>query len=115
MKEAADLKTGLSMWNWQTNITDTTKSIYKEAAAASSKLSKELKQEAQKVDLNQIQDAEVKRKIKSFRSLSTGALSPTKLSQFLNVTSSMGDIFRYVHIVYIVKLVQITTGETTNI
>ena len=111
MKEAADLKTGLSMWNWQTNITDTTKSIYKEAAAASSKLSKELKQEAQKVDLNQIQDAEVKRKIKSFRSLSTGALSPAKLSQFLNVTSSMGDIFKYVHIVYIVKLVQFTTGE----
>ena len=100
MKEAADLKTGLSMWNWQTNITDTTKSIYKEAAAASSKLSKELKQEAQKVDLNQIQDAEVKRKMESIRNLDGPTLSATKSSQFYNIKDFMSTTYRYLHNMY---------------
>ena len=84
----------LARWNWQTNITDATSSIFQKEAEAASKLSKELGKEAQQFDLDQIQDAEIRRKIKSIRSLSTAALSATKLSQFLNVTSSMSDIYR---------------------
>ena len=84
----------LARWNWQTNITDATSSIFQKEAEAASKLSKELGKEAQQFDLDQIQDAEIRRKIKSIRSLGTAALSATKLSQFLNVTSSMSDIYR---------------------
>ena len=84
----------LARWNWQTNITDATSSIFQKEAEAASKLSKELGKEAQQFDLDQIQDAEIRRKIKSIRSLSTAALSATKLSQFLNVTSYMSDIYR---------------------
>ena len=84
----------LARWNWQTNITDATSSIFQKEAEAASKLSKELGKEAQQFDLEQIQDAEVRRKIKSIRSLGTAALSATKLSQFLNVTSYMSDIYR---------------------
>ena len=97
----------LARWNWQTNITDATSSIFQKEAEAASKLSKELGKEAQQFDLDQIQTAEVRRKIKSIRSLSTAALSATKLSQFLNVTSSMSDIYRYAN----ANLVQLTTAR----
>lgn len=97
MKRAAFQRSAFANWDKNTNITDVSKSVDKEAAEALSKLTKELGQEAQKFDLNQIQDADVKRKFESIRSLGSAALSGTKLSQFLSVTESMTNTYRYAH------------------
>ena len=95
MTNAAYTRVAVAQWQRDTNITDASRSITKEASEAYSKLKKELSQEAQKFDPNQIQDADVKRKMERIRSLGSAALSATKLSQFLNITDSMTNTYRY--------------------
>ena len=95
MTNAAYTRVAVAQWQRDTNITDASRSIAKEASEAYSKLKKELSQEAQKFDPNQIQDADVKRKMERIRSLGSAALSATKLSQFLNITDSMTNTYRY--------------------
>ena len=98
MKRAAFQRSAFANWDKITNINDVSKSVHKKAAEALSKLSKELGQEAQKFDLNQIQDADVKRKLDIIRSLGSAALSAAKLSQFLNITEYMTNTYRYAHL-----------------
>ena len=91
------IRSKAAKWDRDTNINDVTKANYNKAAVAGGKLDQELSQEAQKFDPNQIQDADVKRKMESIRSLGAAALSATKLSQFLNITESMTNTYRYSH------------------
>ena len=97
MTIAAYTRAAIALWQKDTNITEASRSISNEAYEAYSQQKKELSQEAQKFDLNQIQDADVKRKMESIRSLGAAALSATKLSQFLNITESMTNTYRYSH------------------
>ena len=97
MTNAAYTRVAVAQWQRDTNITDASRSITKEASEAYSKLKKELSQEAQKFDLNQIQDAEVKRKMESIRNLDGPTLSATKSSQFYNIKDFMSTTYRYVH------------------
>ena len=91
------IRSKAAKWDRDTNINDATKANYNKAAAAGGELKKELSQEAQKFDLNQIQDAEVKRKMESIRNLDGPTLSATKSSQFYNIKDFMSTTYRYVH------------------
>jgi len=91
------IRSKVAKWDRDTNINDVTKANYNKAAVAGGKLDQELSQEAQKFDLNQIQDAEVKRKMESIRNLDGPTLSATKSSQFYNIKDSMSTTYRYDH------------------
>ena len=50
----------IAEWNYETNITDANKKVYQEKSEAFGELTLEISTEAQKFDLNQIKDYDVK-------------------------------------------------------
>ena len=84
-------------WNYESNITDTTKVPYQKAQKAYSKLEKKLGKAAKKFDLEQIQDYDIKRKLKLMKNIGTSALPNSKLTQFVELTTAMGEIYRLIH------------------
>ena len=100
MLTGSRIRSTAAKWDRDTNINDVTKANYNKAAVAGGKLDQELSQEAQQFDLNQIQDAEVKRKMESIRNLDGPTLSATKSSQFYNIKDFMSTTYRYLHNMY---------------
>lgn len=84
-------------WNYESNIKDATKVPYQKAQKALSKLKKKLGKAAKKFDLDQIQDYDIKRKLKLMRNIGTSALPDSKLTQFVELTTAMGEIYRLIH------------------
>ena len=87
----------LALWNYESNITDATKVPSQKAREAYSKLEKKLGKEAKKFDLNQIEDYDIKRKLKLMKNIGTSALPNSKLTQFVELTTAMGEIYRLIH------------------
>ena len=84
-------------WNYESNITDATKGPYQKEQKAYSKLEKKLGKAAKKFDLDQIQDYDIKRKLKLMKNIGTSALPNSKLTQFVELTTVMGEIYRLIH------------------
>ena len=81
----------IAEWNYETNITDANKKVYQEKSEAFGELTLEISTEAQKFDLNQIKDYDVKRKLMS---LQEQHLPEKKLKKFNNIVTSMKEIYR---------------------
>lgn len=81
----------IAEWNYETNITDANKKVYQEKSEAFGELTLEISTEAQKFDLNQIKDYDVKRKLMS---LQEQQLPEKKLKEFNNIVTSMKEIYR---------------------
>ena len=81
----------IAEWNYETNITDANKKVYQEKSEAFGELTLEISTEAQKFDLNQIKDYDVKRKLMS---LQEQHLPEKKLKKFNNIITSMKEIYR---------------------
>ena len=81
----------IAEWNYETNITDANKKVYQEKSEAFGELTLEISKEAQKFDLNQIKDYDVKRKLMS---LQEQHLPEKKLKKFNNIVTSMKEIYR---------------------
>jgi len=80
-------------WDYATNINEETKKKKTKSSEEYSKLSKKLGKEAQSFDLNQIQDYDVKRKLNMLKNIGTAALPEDKLSEFLDLTTSMAEMY----------------------
>jgi len=80
-------------WDYATNINEETKKKKTKSSEDYSKLSKKLGKEAQSFDLNQIQDYDVKRKLNMLKNIGTAALPEDKLSEFLDLTTSMAEMY----------------------
>ena len=81
----------IAEWNYETNITDANKKVYQEKSEAFGELTLEISTEAQKFDINQIKDYDVKRKLMS---LQEQHLPEKKLKKFNNIVTSMKEIYR---------------------
>ena len=81
----------IAEWNYETNITDANKKVYQEKSEAFGELTLEISTEAQKFDVNQIKDYDVKRKLMS---LQEQHLPEKKLKKFNNIVTSMKEIYR---------------------
>ena len=81
----------IAEWNYETNITDANKKVYQEKSEAFGELTLEISTEAQKFDINQIKDYDVKRKLMS---LQEQQLPEKKLKEFNNIVTSMKEIYR---------------------
>ena len=98
--QAASLTSTFDAWNYESNITEETKLINQRSTEAFSKLTKQLGKEAQMFALDQIQDYDVRRKLKLMKNIGTAALPDNKLTQFINLTTSMSEIYRLIIIVF---------------
>ena len=92
--QAASVTSTFDAWNYESNITEETKIVNQRSTEAFSKLTKQLGKEAQMFALDQIQDYDVRRKLKLMKNIGTAALPDTKLKQFINLTTSMSEIYR---------------------
>ena len=81
----------IAEWNYETNITDANKKVYQEKSEAFGELTLEISTQAQKFDINQIKDYDVKRKLMS---LQEQQLPEKKLKEFNNIVTSMKEIYR---------------------
>ena len=81
----------IAEWNYETNITDANKKVYQEKSEAFGELTLEISTEAQKFDINQIKNYDVKRKLMS---LQEQQLPEKKLKEFNNIVTSMKEIYR---------------------
>ena len=81
----------IAEWNYETNITDANKKVYQEKSEAFGELTLKISTEAQKFDINQIKDYDVKRKLMS---LQEQQLPEKKLKEFNNIVTSMKEIYR---------------------
>ena len=81
----------IAEWNYETNITDANKKVYQEKSEAFGELTLEISTAAQKFDINQIKDYDVKRKLMS---LQEQQLPEKKLKEFNNIVTSMKEIYR---------------------
>ena len=98
--QAASVTSTFDAWNYESNITEETKLINQRSTEAFSKLTKQLGKEAQMFALDQIQDYDVRRKLKLMKNIGTAALPDNKLTQFINLTTSMSEIYRLIIIVF---------------
>ena len=94
--QAASVTSTFDAWNYESNITEETKLINQRSTEAFSKLTKQLGKEAQMFALDQIQDYDVRRKLKLMKNIGTAALPDKKLTQFINLTTSMSEIYRLI-------------------
>ena len=94
--QAASVTSTFDAWNYESNITEETKLINQRSTEAFSKLTKQLGKEAQMFALDQIQDYDVRRKLKLMKNIGTAALPDNKLTQFINLTTSMSEIYRLI-------------------
>ena len=92
--QAASVTSTFDAWNYESNITEETKIVNQRSTEAFSKLTKQLGKEAQMFALDQIQDYDVRRKLKLMKNIGTAALPDNKLTQFINLTTSMSEIYR---------------------
>ena len=81
----------IAEWNYETNITDANKKVYQEKSEAFGELTLKISTEAQKFDINQIKNYDVKRKLMS---LQEQQLPEKKLKEFNNIVTSMKEIYR---------------------
>ena len=98
--QAASVTSTFDAWNYESNITEETKLINQRSTEAFSKLTKQLGKEAQMFALDQIQDYDVRRKLKLMKNIGTAALPDNKLTQFINLTTSMSEIYRLIIFVF---------------
>ena len=80
-------------WNYESNITDATQKVSDRATEAASLLTKKLGKEAQKFDIAQIQNLDVKRKLKLMKNIGTAALPKQQLKEFIELTTNMGKAY----------------------
>ena len=98
--QAASVTSTFDAWNYESNITEETKIVNQRSTEAFSKLTKQLGKEAQMFALDQIQDYDVRRKLKLMKNIGTAALPDNKLTQFINLTTSMSEIYRLIIFVF---------------
>ena len=91
--QAITISSTFDEWDYATNINEETKKKKTQSSEEYSKLSKKLGKEAQSFDLNQIEDYDVKRKLNMLKNIGTAALPEDKLSEFLDLTTSMAEMY----------------------
>ena len=91
--QAITISSTFDEWDYATNINEETKKKKTKSSEEYSKLSKKLGKEAQSFDLNQIEDYDVKRKLNMLKNIGTAALPEDKLSEFLDLTTSMAEMY----------------------
>ena len=80
-------------WAFETNITDETEKIKKDANYKSEQLDKKYWKVAQAFDITKIKDQDVKRKIKFLKNIGTAALPENKLKEYISLTTNMSTIY----------------------
>ena len=99
--QAITISSTFDEWDYATNINEETKKRKTQSSEEYSKLSKKLGKEAQSFDLNQIQDYDVKRKLNMLKNIGTAALPEDKLSEFLDLTTSMAEMYSTAKVSYV--------------
>jgi len=87
------VRSTFASWNYESNITDATQKVSDRATEAASLLTKKLGKEAQKFDIAQIQNLDVKRKLKLMKNIGTAALPKQQLKEFIELTTNMGKAY----------------------
>ena len=99
--QAITISSTFDEWDYATNINEETKKKKTKSSEEYSKLSKKLGKEAQSFDLNQIEDYDVKRKLNMLKNIGTAALPEDKLSEFLDLTTSMAEMYSTAKVSYV--------------
>ena len=81
------------MWGYESNITDETQKINEASQTKFKLMTKKFGKEAQKFDINQIEDRDVVRKLKLMKNIGTAALPENKLKEFISLTAEMGKTY----------------------
>jgi hypothetical protein len=91
--ETDAIKATFASWNYESNITEANQAVSLAAQEVSGLLIKKLGKEAQKFDLAQVGDEDVKRKLKLMKNLGTSVLPDAELKRFNKLVSDMGSTY----------------------
>ncbi|XP_023319903.1 angiotensin-converting enzyme isoform X2 [Eurytemora carolleeae] len=88
--EIESIKATHASWNFESNITDETQALSLDAQDAYDALFKKIGKDAQRYSKENIQDPDVKRKLKLLSNLGTAVLRPDILRKFNKLKAEMG-------------------------